>query len=107
VRTPHDIPYYEGDKLSRRRDREDRNKLQFDLEENVVNSSNNSFEQPSDKEEDVNKTPNKADTKPIHEEEEQPLPSSESKEKQMGRHDAMMNKKMKCLFATFTENTQK
>jgi hypothetical protein len=43
VRNPHNIPYYEGDKLYRRRDKEDKNKLQFDLAENVVSSSNDGF----------------------------------------------------------------
>jgi hypothetical protein len=95
VINPHDIPYYEDDALYRKIDREDKNKLQFDLTENVVNSSDDGSEQPSDEdsqgnvfsinkidvntEEDVSKAPHKAYTKPKNYEEEQPAPSSENK----------------------------
>jgi hypothetical protein len=89
----------------------------------MVNSSDDDFGQPSDEnwqgnvisinemdvntEEDVNKTVNKKDTNPTNKDEEQPAPLSESKKKRKDKYDAMMDEKMKRLFATLTENTQK
>jgi hypothetical protein len=48
MRNPHNIPQFEGHKLYSRRDREDQNKLKFDLTENVVNSSDDDFKLPAD-----------------------------------------------------------
>jgi hypothetical protein len=48
IRNPENIPYYKGDSLDRRINRNDRNKEQFDEAGNVVNSSDESFMQPSD-----------------------------------------------------------
>jgi hypothetical protein len=117
VRNPEGILYFEDDAIYRRTDRRGRHKQQFDLDEQVVSSSDNRFDQPSDEdalgniisipkmdidaEEDIKQTPNKADAKPPPEEEEQPSPSPESKEKRMSKHDAI-NEKMKKLFTTFT-----
>jgi hypothetical protein len=47
VRSPEGYPYQEGEKLFRRTDREDRHKQHFDEDGQVIDSSDDSFEQPS------------------------------------------------------------
>jgi hypothetical protein len=79
IRNPENIPYYEGDSLDQRINRNDRNKEQFDEAGDIVNSSDDSFLQPSDEDpqgnilteeeqaiikmNDSHQTPNKEDTK--------------------------------------------
>jgi hypothetical protein len=48
IRHPENIPYYEGDSLYGRINRNDRNKQQFDKAGDIVNSSDDNFMQPSD-----------------------------------------------------------
>jgi hypothetical protein len=87
VRNPENIPYYEGDKINQRENRKDWNQQQFDEDGEVVDSSDEDFEQPSDEDtqgnvltmhqmnidgmDSTNQTPNKQDTKPTAEEQEQ------------------------------------
>jgi hypothetical protein len=122
VRNPEDHPYHEGDKIYRRRDREDRHSEQFDEDHQVIDLSNKGFEQPLDedaqgkiasmrrmdidREDDIKQTPNKEDAKPAAEEQEQASPSPEIKDRRSRKQDDE-TKKMKKLFAVFTANTQK
>jgi hypothetical protein len=48
-RNPESIPYYESESIHRRINRKDRHKQQFDEDGDVVNSSDDDFLQPSDK----------------------------------------------------------
>jgi hypothetical protein len=48
IRNPENIPYYEGDSLYRRINRNDRNKQQFDEAGDIVNSSDDYNMQSSD-----------------------------------------------------------
>jgi hypothetical protein len=48
VRTPENIPYYEGEELARRIYQKDRNKQKLKEEGDLVNSSDEEFIQPSD-----------------------------------------------------------
>jgi hypothetical protein len=47
-RNPHNIPYYKSEKIHRRIN--SRNKQQFDEDDEVIDSSDDSFQQPSDEE---------------------------------------------------------
>jgi hypothetical protein len=78
VRNPENIPYYKGDKNYRRINRKYQKKQQFDGDGEVVDSSEEDFEQPSDEDaqgnvlsmhkmnidgvDNTNQTPNKQDT---------------------------------------------
>jgi hypothetical protein len=80
VRNPGGTSYYKEDAIYQRKDRRDRHKHHLDLDEKVVNSSDDGFEQPSDEdaqgnvisihkmdidaEDDITQMPNKADAKP-------------------------------------------
>jgi hypothetical protein len=80
IRNPENIPYYEGDSIDRQLNINDRNKQQFDEAGDVVNSSEDNFMQPSDEDaqgnvlaeeelasirmSDYHQTPNKEDSKP-------------------------------------------
>jgi hypothetical protein len=101
VRNPSGIPYYDGDAIYRRRYREDQNKLQFDLAENVLNLSDDEFIQPSDEDSqgniisinkiDLNTEEEKVNAKPPNEEEENLAPISKGKQKRKEKHDTMMD----------------
>jgi hypothetical protein len=113
IRNPENIPYYEGD----------RNKEQFDKAGDIVNSSDDDFMQPSDEDpqgnvlteeeqalikmNDSHRNPNKEDTKPAAQpenEDSSPSPEPDLKRLSKQEHEA---DRMKKLFATLAENTQK
>jgi hypothetical protein len=48
IQNPENIPYYEGDSIHRRINRNDRNKEQFDESGDIAISSDDDFMQPSD-----------------------------------------------------------
>jgi hypothetical protein len=91
VRNPENIPYYEGDIIYQRINRKYGNKQQFDKDGQVIDSSEEDFEQPSDENaqgnvltmhqlnidgvDDTKQMPNKQDAKTAAEEEEQASPS--------------------------------
>jgi hypothetical protein len=122
VRNPETHPYHEGEKEYRITDRKYRNKQKFDEDGEVINSSDEDFEQPSDKdsqgnalsirrmdidgEDDINQTPNKEDTQSAVESETQTLPLSEKQERHLIKHDDDTNK-IKKLFAIFAAKIQK
>jgi hypothetical protein len=80
IRDPENIPYYEGDALNRRINRNNRNEQQLNEEGDIVNSSDDYFIQPLDEDaqgnglteeelastrmSDTHQTPNKEDGKP-------------------------------------------
>jgi hypothetical protein len=122
VRNPEELPFHEGDKLYRRRDRENRYKQQFDEDGQVIDFSDDGFKQPLDKdiqgnvlsihtmdingEDDITQTPNKEDTTPAADKEEHTSPSPESQDRRSSKHDDE-TEKIKKLFAMFTPSTQK
>jgi hypothetical protein len=123
VRNPENIPYYEGDALDRRINRNDRNKQQLNEEGDIVNSSDDEFIQPSDEDaqgnvlteeelasirmSDTHQTPNKEDGKPAAQpknEDSSPLPDPNRKRLDKREHEA---DKIKKLFASLDKSTQK
>jgi hypothetical protein len=96
VRNQENIPYYKGYRTYRRINRKDSNKQQFDEDGELINSSNEDFEQPSDEDaqgkvitmrqiniarvENTNHTPHKQDSNPAAAEEEAP-PSPERQDR--------------------------
>jgi hypothetical protein len=123
IGNPENIPYYEGDSLDQRINRHDCNKEQFDEAGDVMNSSDDGFMQPSDEDPQCNvlmeeeqaiikmneshRTPNKEDTKPAAQpenEDSSPLPGPDRRRLNKQDHKADTMKK---LFATLAENTQK
>jgi hypothetical protein len=99
VRNLENIPYYKAEKNHQRISRKDRNKQKFYEDNEVVDSSNNGYMQPSDeyeqgnvlttdelalnKMDNSNFTPDKQDTKPAAEQEEQGTPPSHERH---GKH---------------------
>jgi hypothetical protein len=91
-RNTENIPYYEWEKIHRIINRKDRHKQQFDEDSEVIDSSDNGFQQPSDEDaqgnvltteelaltkmNDSHRTPNKQDAKPAAELEDQENPPS-------------------------------
>jgi hypothetical protein len=123
IRNPKNIPYYEGDALDRRININNRNKDKFDEAGDVVNSSDDSFMQPSDEdlqgnvlmEEELasikminsHRTPNKEDTKPAAQpENEGSSPSPEPNRRRLNKQEHEADN-MKKPFTTLAENTQK
>jgi hypothetical protein len=53
-RNPENIPYYEGEITYRIINRKDRNKQQFDEDDEVIDLSDDGFKQPSDEDEQGN-----------------------------------------------------
>jgi hypothetical protein len=92
IRNPENIPYYEGNSLHQRINRNDRNKQQFDKAGDIVNSSDDDFMQPSDEDpqgnvlvkeeqalikmDDSHRTPNKEYKKPAAKPENEDRPPS-------------------------------
>jgi hypothetical protein len=122
-RNSENIQYYESEIIHRRINRKDRHNQQFDKDGDVVNSSDDDFQQPSDEyaqgnvltaEEqtfiminDSHRAPNKEDAKPAARPENQespPLPEPNRGRLCKQEHET---DHMKKLFATFPENTQK
>jgi hypothetical protein len=103
VRNPETHQYHEGEKNYQRIDTKDRNKQQFDEDGEVIDSSDEDFEQPSDedaqgnalsmrimdidREDDTTHIPNKGDAKPSAEEEEQTRPSPERQDRRLRKCD--------------------
>jgi hypothetical protein len=89
-RNPQNIPYYKSESIHRRININDRNKEQFDEAGDVVNSRDDDFMQPSDKDaqcnvlmeeehalvkmNDSHRTPNKEDAKPAAQPENEDSP---------------------------------
>jgi hypothetical protein len=106
VRNPIGNPYNEGDTIYRKRDREDQNKLQFNLTYNLVNSRYEGFVQPSD--EDSQGDVIKRGTPSLQTKKKKgSSPISESKQKRKEKHHTIMDENMECVFAMFTENAHK
>jgi hypothetical protein len=122
-RNPENIPHYETDKIHRRINRKDWHKQKFDEDGEVIDSSDEGFQQPSDEDaqgnvlteeelaltkmNDSHRTPNKQDAKSAAEPEyQETLPSPEPNLRRL-RKQEHENEQMKKLFETFTENTQK
>jgi hypothetical protein len=123
IRNPENIPYYEGDSLDRRINRNDCNKENFDKAGDVVNSSDDGFMKPSDEDprgnvltedelasinmSDSHRTPNKEDTKPASQPENEYIsPSPEPYRRRLNKQEHEADN-MKKIFATLAENTQK
>jgi hypothetical protein len=86
-RNPENIPYYESENIHRRINRKDQHKQQFDEDGEVIDSSEDDFQQPSDEDaqgnvlteeeralimtNDSHQTPNKEDTTPAADPEDQ------------------------------------
>jgi hypothetical protein len=123
VRNPENIPYYEGDSIHRGINRNDRHKEQFDEAGDVINSSDDDFMQPSDKDpqgnvltgeeqalikmNDPHQNPNKEDKQQAAQpenEDSSPSPEPDRKRPSKQEHEA---DNMKKLFATLAENNQK
>jgi hypothetical protein len=87
---PENMPYYESEMIHRRINRKDRHKQQFDKDRDIVNSSDNGFQKPSDEDaqgnvltaeeqtlimmNDSHRTPNKEDTQLASKPENQEVP---------------------------------
>jgi hypothetical protein len=122
IRNPENIPYYEGDSLGQRINRNDHNKQQFDEAGDVVNSSDGDFMQPSDEDaqgnvlteeelasitmSDSHQTPDKEDSKPAAQLETEDSYSLPEPNRRLNRQEHEADN-MKKLFATLAENTQK
>jgi hypothetical protein len=122
-RIPENIPYYESETIHRRINRKARHTQQFDEDGEVVNSSDDDFQKPSDEEaqgnvltaeeqtlimmNDSHRTPNKEDTKPAATPENQESPPSPEPNRRIPLKQEHKTDHMKKLFATFIENTQK
>jgi hypothetical protein len=111
------------EEIYRRINRNDRHKQKFDEDGEVIHSSDDDFQKPSDEDAQVNvlteeeralitmndshRTLNKEGTKPAAKPEDQESPPSPEPNQNRLRKQEHETEKMKKLFATFTENTQK
>jgi hypothetical protein len=123
IRSPENIPYYDGDTLDRRIYCRDRDKHQLDEDGEPINSTDDEFMQPSDEDAQGNvlpdeeierkivaaaqKTPNKEDSKPApqSEAEESPLSVEQPRNRLRKRHHE--SETMKQLFAHLARDNQK
>jgi hypothetical protein len=110
-------------KIHRRINRKYQHKEQFNADGEVIDSSNDRFQQPSDEDEqgsvlkadelappnmnDSHRTPNKQDAKPAAEPEYQETPPSPEPNRIWLRKQGHETETMKKLFTSSTENTQK
>jgi hypothetical protein len=112
------IPYYESEKIHKWINIKYQHNQQFDEDDKVLDSSDDGFQQPSDKDaqgnvlteeewalikmNDSHRTPKKEDTKPAAEPEDQESPPSPEPNQRRIRKQEHETEQMKKLFATFT-----
>jgi hypothetical protein len=117
------IPYYDGDTTDRRIYRRDRKKHQLDEDGETINSTDNKFMQPSDKDAQgkilpdkeierkrmaaVQQTPSKEDSKPEEQSEAEESPLSVEQPRNRLRNRYHESETMKKLFADLARDNQK
>jgi hypothetical protein len=115
VRNPENIPYYEGDELTRRIYRKDRNKQQLNEEGDLVNSRDDDSqcnviteeELTSIRMSDAHQTPSKEVSKPAAQpENEDSSPSPEQHLERLNKRDHE-SENIKKLFASLAKNNSK